>query len=76
VSAVEQPPLTEPKEEIRLGVDDDHDVNEEQSEPEPAEPLTPGEPAAGGRQARPANTAAEATQPGVAEAKPAPGMRA
>ena len=41
-------------EEIRLGIDDAHDVNEEQSEPEPAETLTPDEPAAGGRQARPA----------------------
>jgi hypothetical protein len=39
-------------EEIRLGIDDAHDVNEEQSEPEPAEPVTPDEPAAGGRQAR------------------------
>lgn len=62
--------------EIRLGIDDAHDVNEEQSGPEPAEPLTLGEPAAGGRQARPANATAEATLPGVAEAKPAPGMRA
>jgi cell division septum initiation protein DivIVA len=41
-------------EEIRLGIDDAHDVNEEQSQPEPAEPLIPDEPAAGGRQARPA----------------------
>ena len=62
--------------ETRLGIDDAHDVNEEQSGPEPAEPLTLGEPAAGGRQARPANATAEATLPGVAEAKPAPGMRA
>ena len=63
-------------EEIRLGIDDAHDVNEDQSEPEPAELLTPGEPAAGGRQARPTNATAEATLPGVAEAKPAPGIRA
>jgi hypothetical protein len=63
-------------EEIRLGLDDAHDVNEAQNEPEPAEPLTPGEPAAGGRQARPANATAAATLPGVAEATPAPGMRA
>lgn len=62
-------------EEIRLGIDGAHDIDEEQGEPEPAEPLTPGEPAAAGRQTRPANANAEATLPGVAEAKPAAGMR-
>ena len=41
-------------EEIRLGIDDAHDVNEEQSEPEPAETLTPtSRPLAGGRPAQP-----------------------
>jgi cell division septum initiation protein DivIVA len=59
-------------EEIRLGIDGAQAVDEE-GEPEPAEPVTPGEPAAGGRQARPAE--AEATLPGVAEANPAAGMR-
>jgi cell division septum initiation protein DivIVA len=56
-------------EEIRLGIDGAQDVDEEQGEREPAEPLTRGEPAAGGRQTRPAN--AYATLPGMAEAKPA-----
>src|SRR6266545_551831 len=56
-------------EEVRRGIGGAQDVDEEEeAEPDPAEPVTP-EPAAGGRRARPAR--AEATLPTVVEAAPA-----